>query len=285
MSKKYYILLQGGLGNQLYILSYANFLKEKGVKNIKFFTTNKQKGDTKDKQKRNINTFFVEKLGFELINISPFFYRIMRYVSKLPFCTLFFSIHQEPSQEWGVFHGIPKKSSKYNVLIGYYQSHLYQSDSLIEKIKRIVNKKNTSITPNDIALHIRRGDFLTAQNTSIFSMINIEYYLKSLKIVSQKVNINKIFIFTDDPKSIEEDVKRISEKYVAEVVQGNSVFEDLQMLTQFQNYVLGNSTFAWWGAKLSQYKNPTVIVPSEPWKVEMPNKTPYPPEWTKVENK
>ena len=54
------------------------------------------------------------------------------------------------------------------------------------------------------------------------------------------------------------------------------------MLQQFSNFVIGNSTFSWWAAMLSNANN--IVVPKTPWKVEMENMTPFPPNWIKIEN-
>lgn len=282
-NQKHFVNLAGGLGNQLYMLAYAYFLKEKGYKNVTLFTTIKEKGDTKDTNKRNLNLFFAEKIGLKVNYISSIFFRILRKLSKIGLFSV--KIHTEIETEWAVFHQLPQNLGKYNFYLGYYQSYLYQSENFIKKIKEIVQTENSLISENDVALHIRRGDFLKGNNVSIFEYISINYYLSALEKISEKVKINKVYIFTDDIQNIQEDIEKISEKYKLELVQGNSVYEDMQLLTCFKNYVLGNSTFAWWGAKLSKYETPMVIVPKEPWKISMKEKSPYLKNWLQIENK
>ena len=50
---KQYVFLQGGLGNQLYMLAYADYLKKQGYTNVKMLTLplKDNRGDTKDKKK------------------------------------------------------------------------------------------------------------------------------------------------------------------------------------------------------------------------------------------
>lgn len=282
MKNKHFVLLQGGLGNQLYMLAYANYLRENGCKNITLLTTIKEKGDTKNTKKRNLNLFFAKTIGLDVNYMPSFLFRVIKKIlEKLSFLS-FIKFYIEPKTEWAVFHKLPENLGKYNFHIGYYQSYLYQSLNFIDKIKKNVHIENSIIGENDIALHIRRGDFLKGNNVSIFEYISTDYYLRALEMISQKIKIGKVYIFTDDVKNTQQDVEKISEAYTIELVQGNSVLEDLQLLTCFKNYILGNSTFAWWGAKLSKYENPIVLVPKEPWKIKMENKTPYLENWLSI---
>lgn len=283
--KRNYINITGGLGNQLYMLAYANYLRENGYKNITLFTTIKEKGDTKDPNKRNLNLLFAEEIGLRVCYIPSLFFRIIKKLLRNNFLSSFIKFYIEPKKEWAVFHKLPENLGKYNFHIGYYQSCLYQSESFLQKVKEVIYIENNSISENDVALHIRRGDFFIGNNKSIYEYISSYYYLNALEKISEKIKINKIYIFTDDIKSIQKDIENFSEKYEIKLVQGNSVFEDFQLLTCFKNYVLGNSTFAWWGAKLSKYKEPIVIIPKDPWKIKMENKTPYLENWLQIENK
>ena len=60
------------------------------------------------------------------------------------------------------------------------------------------------------------------------------------------------------------------------------MLEDFVMLQQFSNFVIGNSTFSWWAAILSDATN--VVVPKKPWKVSMKEMSLYPNDWILIEN-
>lgn len=66
MKKKYYIHLHSGLGNQLYQLSFANYLSQHIDGDICLFYDGSNIGDTTDTSKRNLLTDLVGKLGFKL---------------------------------------------------------------------------------------------------------------------------------------------------------------------------------------------------------------------------
>jgi putative glycosyltransferase len=298
MSSKYnktqYIFLQGGLGNQLYILAYADFLKQKGFENVKLIAPYKKtKGDTKDKKKRSLITELPDKMNISLISLGHrYIYSILFRLPKIPLYKSLWSkiirLHIEPSKGWAIFQPEINNLGWVNVHFGYYQSYHYISDLFKQQVREITDelspkKENTfRINQNDVAIHIRRGDFLIGENQNIFNTIGIAYYLNGLKNISKKIEINKIYIFSDDFKAIEDDIKTLSQQYEVELVEGQSVLEDFVMLQQFSNFVIGNSTFSWWAAMLSNANN--IVVPKTPWKVEMENMTPYPPNWIKIEN-
>lgn len=88
--KRQYIYLQGGLGNQLYIISYAFFLKQLGYKHITLVTPYiKTKGDTTDKTKRPLITQIPEMLGLKIISLGhkynySYFSACLKYPSTNP---------------------------------------------------------------------------------------------------------------------------------------------------------------------------------------------------------
>lgn len=284
----HFVNVMAGLGNQFYMFAYADYLVRQG-KNVKLYIPNNHGvGDTKDRTKRNINVDIPNALHFDftthfhtaLIERSCFAYKVFRRI--------LLHRHIEPPKEWATYHSINNISFKpYNYHIGYFQSHHYISDDFRKKLSEVVgnlcsNQEKFTINSNDVALHIRRGDFLTA--SEIYHKIDTAYYTKALKELSNRIDIGKIFIFSDDFEVIKAEIEEISKIAQVVLVEGQSVLEDMNTLRQFQNYVLGNSTFAWWGAMLSIYQKPNVFVPKTPWKVEMQNASPYFPDWVQIEN-
>lgn len=156
----------------------------------------------------------------------------------------------------------------------------------------VANENKFSITPDDIAIHLRRGDYLTInkgfrdiQKEELFYILDADYYLRGLDIISEKRGkINKVYIFSDDFPNIQNEIRIISEKYDVVLVEGQSVLQDITTMKKFNNYVLANSTFAWWGAMLSEFPKPLVVVPEKTLNIEDDSKdhSQYPPEWIKL---
>ena len=292
-NSRHYIFSQAGLGNQLYMLAYANYLKEKGYTNVRMISLPQKnnKGDTKDRTKRSLLTELPKELGIKLLYFPhKYIYSFLLHLHKLPLYNILWNkvvkLHIEPAKEWAVFHPITEKAL-FNIYIGYYQAHQYISERFKQQVRKAILNivpDNTTyvINKNDVAVHIRRGDFFTKGNENIYSRIEVSYYLKALAKLSDKQKIEKVYIFSDDFEAIEEDIDKINKLYDIEIVKGQSVLEDFAMLQKFSSFAIGNSTFAWWGAMLSDSTN--VIVPQKPWKIEMKDMNPYPRDWTLIDN-
>ena len=290
-----YVFLQGGLGNQLYMLSYAFYLKEQGFPNVKMIAIsqkNKNKGDTTDKDKRNLLDELPEKLGLKLSYIPhKYLLSIIKCICRFPLYKNIWSrivnIDIEPMEEWAVYRSVAKSTAIFKFHIGFYQAYQYITYGFKEKIRDIINilaseNHSFTITEKDVAVHIRRGDFFTNGNENIYNKIETAYYLKALERLSNIFEIRNVYIFSDDFEAIKEDIKEIAKIYSIILVEGQTVLQDLALLQKFTNFAIGNSTFAWSGATLAKAKN--VIVPKDPWKMEMKNMSPYPKEWIQIEN-
>lgn len=178
------IMAMAGLGNQFYMFAYADYLARQG-KNVELYIPNLYNiGDTKDRTQRNIDLKIPKKIGLPILEGYVDLFLRRRLVGKL-WRKLFLHNHIEPPKEWAVFHPINKHSfGIYNYHIGYFQSHHYISDDFRKKLSEAVgnlcsNQEKFTINSNDVALHIRRGDFLTA--SELYHKIDTTYYIKALK--------------------------------------------------------------------------------------------------------
>ena len=62
-----------------------------------------------------------------------------------------------------------------------------------------------------------------------------------------------------------------------------SAAETLQTMRLCHGYVIGNSSFSWWGAKLSFQENPPVISPSK-WFLGQPDPAGLiPDDWERID--
>lgn len=156
-------------------------------------------------------------------------------------------------------------------LDGYWQTEKYFKD--IEDIIRsefTLKTEYSNLNPeliakisscNSVSMHIRRDDYITNQNTNEFHGIySLDYYKKAIDLIAEKFPNPIIFIFSDDLKWCEENIKI---KYPIVFVKGNKNYEDLIIMSKCQHNIIANSTFSWWGAWLNNNPNKIIIAPQK----------------------
>lgn len=154
-----------------------------------------------------------------------------------------------------------------NKLVGIYgflQSEKYWHNNLTEirtflkfskdLSDRVYAEKKELITPDTVAISVRRGDFITSPN---HYLLPFEYYIDALN--EYFPHQPPIVIFTDDFKWCKKVFSRLpNEVHFADTYNN---IEQLCFMSMFSNYIISNSTFSWWGAYLSNAEQKIVIKP------------------------
>ena len=74
-----------------------------------------------------------------------------------------------------------------------------------------------------------------------------------------------IYIFSDDLDWCKENLNFLKNKHFIEHDLADKKFYNyLYLMSKFKNFIIPNSSFAWWAAWLSQQENKTIVVP-ENW--------------------
>jgi len=125
----------------------------------------------------------------------------------------------------------------------------------IENLKEIIQKENS------LCIHVRRGDYVGNKNHEI---VTRDYYDKALEYMSKNTKIDKIYVFSDDIKWCEENMKfEFPTMFVGEEFSGIKAEGHHTLMRACRYFIIPNSTFAWWGAWLSDYKDKIVIAPKQ----------------------
>lgn len=120
-------------------------------------------------------------------------------------------------------------------------------------------------TTNSVAVHIRRGDYLT---NSYFNYLNQEYYQSCIDYISKHIQCPVFYFFSDDIQWVKNEFCKVPG---AVFVDGNSDqdsaystsgdISDLMLMRSCKHNIIANSTFSWWGAWLNTNPNKIVIAP------------------------
>jgi hypothetical protein len=166
-----------------------------------------------------------------------------------------------------------------NLFIGYFQSSIWAPglcDTLNETVSlkklspEITNYKELAKNENPLVVHVRLGDYLAEGG---FGIPSHRYYAKAIAEMISSGTFGKIWLFSDEPKKA---IKILPENLPVEVrvisEDNFSSAETMEVLRMGAGYVIANSTFSWWGAYLSYSLSPRVIYP-RPWfrSVDPPN--------------
>ncbi|MCR5671767.1 MAG: alpha-1,2-fucosyltransferase [Butyrivibrio sp.] len=172
---------------------------------------------------------------------------------------------------------------------GYWQDKKY-FEVVSEEIKKefipkdeflsdYVHKKAEEIKGRDsISIHVRRTDFLNAQNADTFCCLSPEYYEKGLNILSDECGSDaKIYVFSDDPDYVRDNFSFIK-NYDHEIMAVGDAYEDIYLMSLSKHHIIANSTFSWWGAALSANTDGMTIAPKN-WYKNQPSPNLYLKGW------
>jgi hypothetical protein len=179
-------------------------------------------------------------------------------------------------------------------LFGYWQSEKYFKDipdiirtdftlknapdeqnlKMLEKIKNV----------NSVSLHIRRGDYISNPETfKVHNILEIQYYMKALKLIVEKVQNPEIFVFSDDILWARKNLESSLPLYFMDYNGIHRDYEDLRLMKNCKHHIIANSTFSWWGAWLCENPRKIVIAPQQWFNTDKRNTVDLLPEtWFKI---
>lgn len=174
-------------------------------------------------------------------------------------------------------------------LVGYFQSYKYYENQRVSnflnslKARDFLNHKeyvDLAIADRPLVVHVRLSDYL---NEPSFGILSDSYYKEAIEYAWSTKLFNSIWLFSDEPEKAIHCIPieyRDQIKVFGEVE--NCVVKTLEVMRLGHGYVIANSTFSWWGARLSHTNSPLVIAP-KPWfkRQEEPNEL-IPPEWVRI---
>jgi hypothetical protein len=287
------LILMGGLGNQLFQLAFAYYLREFTGKAMFIVDSNKsirrsENGEPeimlygevleRDSQKFRFFSGVLDR-GHGLLlrmKLQPTTWKSLLF----PFPKFIISVisslkYKQPmltyvAPDIGYIEWQQRSFSQ--TVIGYFQTYKYVSHSQVlqalmdlspKLIESEVNEfRKLQIVESPLLVHIRLGDY---RNEPSFGLLPHSYYHDAIKRQMEFGVYRKIWVFSDE---IHEYEKYIPEQYLKDVrligsVGSNSV-SLLEVMRMCRGFVLANSSLSWWAASLSYTDDPQVMYP-DPW--------------------
>jgi hypothetical protein len=188
-------------------------------------------------------------------------------------------------------------ASLMNVKKPIYLNGYWQSPKYFESIANVLRADFTirSLNPsaeayrkiiesgNSVALHVRRGDYVTNHAANSFhGVLPLTYYRRALDRLRLILPAFNLFVFSDDVKFARD---AFSDDSNIHFVAGNTDEEDLVLFSLCHHQITANSSFSWWGAWLNKNTEKKVFAPQQ-WFVD-PGKNAtsqnlIPPTWIRI---
>lgn len=164
------------------------------------------------------------------------------------------------------------------IIKGYFQSPKYfnhNKDKIIEKLELEKLQDKYQFNFNAVSLHFRFNDYIWQQRTYIF--LKPSYYINAINKLAELVpNLFKdykfiVFCQKEDNELVEDYINEISKhfnnqiKFIKsyEINPNITDYQELLFMSSCQHFINANSSFSWFGSYLSRNTNKKVIYPNE----------------------
>lgn len=311
-SKKSFVFLTGGLGNQLFQLAFLmtrdserkiaevtlgrpriNSINLPDVFDFNFSPPIEYRILSKDSAIARKFIGYLLRAGLQ-DNSRKWLLFFTSCIQVIANIVISIKLHQTVktvySKDNGFIHIPESKGNEY--LIGYFQSYRWlseeaelreffnelklrnPSDELIKFLELYGGKKT-------LAIHVRLGDYLQDPTLGV---LDYGYYELAIRQLYDEDQYEEIWLFSNE---LEKAMLYIPDCYkplvrIVPDFSGSSA-ETLEAMRYASAYVIANSSLSWWGATLSYSENPKVIAP-KPWFAgKLEPKDLIPSEWKQIE--
>ena len=282
MKKNLIVRLGEGLGNQLFMYANAYSLSKKFDY---ILSIDDESGFYKNGRSRsyNLNIFNIpeeicpQKLKFNNI-IKNLKRKSLKFIDNF-ISNKKFIIEKIDDNKQTKFEEISHLKSKQMYIEGHYESELYfkhYETSLKNNIKikhNLIDKNNSYIhqikISNSVSIHLRKNRFsddLNNQKVSnnekdaLFEKNLIDYVNRSIEYFDKKLDNPHYFIWSNQPNEFKKfflDSKKFT------FIENNDLAMDFYLFSLCKNFIVGPSTFHWWGSWLNENPDKICIRPSD----------------------
>ena len=262
--KRLFVQLRSGLGNQLFQFSCAYYFASKYDYELFLapaYYDSSFKRFFKRLAGREVREFMLPKVLSKRYAVLS-----KRELDRIILNKEFFPLNEEK-----ILHPEFVKyflSGQDIFLSGYWQRFVFVNEYLGELKKLIIPQFNLSknfidwfqsITINHVAIHIRRGDFLT---NKAFGACTKAYYLNSIERIKSFISSPVFVVVTNDVAWVSENLKEYPFSFFVANAGRYSDLEEFFLLSSFHTIIISNSTFSWWSAVLGDANDKRVFCPS-----------------------
>jgi len=272
MRGKRIVALTGGLGNQMFQYAFGRMLQDTIGGELE------------------LDTFFYRSVPYRFFSLSDynikytracehvFYNRLRLYFQRIPILRYAIGVYKERKEY--VFDSTAF-GLKYSFYSGYWQNIDYlrsQKERLKTELTYIGGIKKNEIELGQkiydapsIAVHVRRGDYLTGKYINDYHVQSEEYYRIAIDEMRKKDLSQKVYFFSDDIAWCRETFSDISEAVFVDSNMSSSEHIDMYLMKKADSIIISNSTFSWWAAWLAEKDEVAIIAPRKWYKDKAKN--------------
>jgi hypothetical protein len=272
------VRLLGGLGNQLFQYSFGRALTQKMGDDLYFYMLDKNVGpESLSILNFNVNINLLNRIDIK--KIYHFFGNNLLVRAERKLTSKFTFIHRGICIESAT--GYTEINASFPTSYdGYLQSYRYFGE-IADQLKQELTLKDSFKIPSvlkeeisncqSVAVHVRRSDYLSRSNRSIYGYCNEDYYRRAISYISDKVPDPHFYIFSDEIEWVRQNFNFLPERtrfIVHSAVPPDCI--DISLMRYCNHNIIANSTFSWWGAFLGDHRDKIVIAPKN-WYINKPD--------------
>lgn len=244
------VIFKGGLGNQLFQFGQYCNLISKGykVKALNFCT---------DHNGFELEKYFNAKLDFIKSRLCSRFFMCLVKLPSFIRRNIIIDRFKYSENRFAVFYN------------DFWQSKMFLPKGDWIKFQEMPLNENNTKTVNDImrcnsvALHIRRGDYLKAGCSELFTnLCETDYYKTSIDFIKKQVQNPSFYVFSNDIDWCRNNLDIENCTYVDWNTGNDSVY-DMYLMSKCKYVIIANSTFSFWGAYLN--KRAKIVIYPRNW--------------------
>lgn len=256
-----FVVVRGGLGNQMFQFALAEELRRKFNRRIFLIDCT---ADARVSRGWALGCFgywpdiVIEKGGFKAFVIKCFGFIgtiIPNIVTPIVFT--------DKSKY------ITKELRRSPILsIGYWQSERYFFESRKELLSKFyfdsfgVSVDLLGYNYPTVAVHYRRGDYVTdSAASSVHLVCSPDWYQSALQYITAKIGDCRVLVFSDSPELARKDLRLSGDVVYIDQHHSDSPHKDMALMSMCDHFVISNSTFSWWASYLSCRKEKIVVAP------------------------
>jgi hypothetical protein len=252
------LLMQGGLGNQLFQWAFSLNQMTMGNRDLKYSTL---------------------LLDLKLPQITKREYCLKDLIPAEEFESKFKSslklLRSKTGNKFQIMRDITNIGSLGRntslIYIGFFQKLSTVENvktQILESFNESRHFKNCLTEAQDkfIAIHVRKGDYLGHSKTREFhGLTSNKFYMDSALQLRDQTEVEKIRLFSDAQKDNNELVNDLRSKNFKVENMESSEFLDFQGICQASAVVMSNSSFSWWGSYIADHLRKAPVIYPTPW--------------------